>query len=515
MAKGRSSDLSDRQLSGNRNKSALHSCMRAWAGFALLALPTMLLGMDLTLLHLLMPAIALDLQPSTTQALWILDAYGFLIAGFLLTMGWLGDRVGRRRLLMFGLTGFALASIAAAFAISAGMLIAARAALGIAGATLMPSTLALISNLFQEQRQRALAIGMWATMWGIGYALGPLVGGLLLEKFWWGAAFLIAVPVTLLVLLLAPFVLPEYRALNGGACLDVGSVVLSFFAMLPFVYGVKTASESGFSMVALVAMAFGLIAAWLFIRRQARVQNPLIDLAMFRNRAFRAALLILLLTLVAVGGTMFMVAQYLQLVKGHSPVAAGLWMSLAAVAMIAGGIGAPLLARIFRPGSVVAGSLALAAVGYVMLMRVGQADSGLLPVLTSLALAYLCNGTVAALGTDLVVGASPPEKAGSASALTEVVQDLGLSLGVALLGSLASVAYATGVGSYAHLNLDGVRDSLGESLWAASSATSDLSPEVLSQLQQAFMTGLQWVGTVNALCAAVLSVLAALALTRS
>ncbi len=185
------------------------------------------------------------------------------------------------------------------------------------------------------------------------------------------------------------------------------------------------------------------------------------------------------------------------------------------MAMIAGGIGAPLLARIFRPGSVVAGSLALAAVGYVMLMRVGQADSGLLPVLTSLALAYLCNGTVAALGTDLVVGASPPEKAGSASALTEVVQDLGLSLGVALLGSLASVAYATGVGSYAHLNLDGVRDSLGESLWAASSATSDLSPEVLSQLQQAFMTGLQWVGTVNALCAAVLSVLAALALTRS
>lgn len=159
---------------------------RAWAGLALLSLPTIMLGLDLTLLHLALPALALDLKPTSVQALWIMDAYGFFIAGFLITMGTLGDRIGRRKMLLIGSVAFALASVVAAFSTSANMLIVARAALGIAGATLMPSTLALISNLFSDPRQRALGIGIWATMWGVGSALGPVVGGLMLEWFWLG-----------------------------------------------------------------------------------------------------------------------------------------------------------------------------------------------------------------------------------------------------------------------------------------------------------------------------------------
>ncbi|EOJ3049213.1 MFS transporter, partial [Pseudomonas aeruginosa] len=226
------------------------------------------------MLHLILPALALDLQPTSTQALWIMDAYGFLIAGFLITMGTLGDRIGRRKLLLIGAVAFAVASVAAAFSTSANMLIAARAALGVAGATLMPSTLALISNLFPHPRQRALGIGIWATMWGIGYALGPVVGGLLLEWFWWGAAFLIAVPVVILLLILAPFLLPEYRAPKSER-VDLTSVALSLAAMLPFVYGIKQIAKSSLAPDAVVAILAGVLFAWIFVRRQRRLADPL------------------------------------------------------------------------------------------------------------------------------------------------------------------------------------------------------------------------------------------------
>lgn len=256
---------------------------RAWAGLALLSLPTIMLGVDLTLLHLTLPALALDLSPTSTQALWIMDAYGFFIAGCLITMGTLGDRIGRRKLLLIGSVAFAIASVVAAFSTNAGMLIAARAALGIAGATLMPSTLALISNLFANPRQRALGIGIWATMWGVGSALGPVVGGLMLEWFWWGAAFLLVVPVVVLLVLLGPFVLPEYRAPNTER-IDLSSVLLSLAATLPFVYGLKQIAKEGIVLGAVSAIIVGLWFAWLFVRRQRRLPDPLLDLSLFSNR---------------------------------------------------------------------------------------------------------------------------------------------------------------------------------------------------------------------------------------
>ncbi len=485
---------------------------REWLGLALLALPTILLGLDLTLLHLALPALAADLQPTSMQALWIMDAYGFMIAGFLITMGTLGDRIGRRKLLMMGAAAFAAASALAAFSTSAVMLIAARALLGIAGATLMPSTLALITNMFADPRQRALGFGIWATMFALGMALGPVVGGVLLEHFWWGAAFLIAVPIVGLLLVLAPLLLPEYRAPQAGR-LDLASVGLSLAAMLPVVYGIKQIAKDGFGLHPVGALAVGLVFAVLFVRRQQRLADPLLDISLFANRAFSVALIVLLFGLVAVGGTMLLVTQYLQLVAGFSPLVAGLWMGPPALAMVAAGVTAPLIARRVRPGFVVAGALGLSVVGYLMLTRLDNSASGVGIVVAGFSLAYLGLGTIAALGTDLVVGSAPADKAGSASAMSETVQDLGVSLGIAVLGSLATAIYRRtmldripeGLGREAH-------EAVGDSLWAATSVASELPAGLIEEAQAAFTVGFSSAAVVSAVSVSVLAVLAAVSL---
>lgn len=486
---------------------------REWLGLALLSLPTMLLGLDLTLLHLTLPALAADLQPSSTQALWIMDAYGFMIAGFLMTMGTLGDRIGRRRLLMIGATAFAAASVFAAFSTSPVMLIAARAALGISAATLMPSTLALISNIFKDPQQRALGFGIWATMFGVGYALGPVVGGLLLELFWWGAAFLIAVPVVLTLLILAPFLLPEYRAPNAER-LDLVSVALSLAAMLPVIYGIKQVAKYGLTIDALIGVAIGMAFAILFVRRQQRLADPLLDLNLFTNKAFSVALIVLLVGLIAVGGAMLLVAQYLQLVLGYSPFGAGLWMGLAALAMIAGGVTAPLIARHIRPGYVVAASLVLSAIGYGLLAIIGRdASLGVALAVIGLALAYLGNGTIAALGTDLVVGSAPPEKAGSASAMTETVQDLGISLGIAILGSVSTAVYRQMIELRTPQTLgEPTQQAVTDSLWAALAVQAELPPGLIEDARAAFIAGFNGASAVSAISVAFLAILAAVAL---
>ncbi|MEH3148597.1 MAG: MFS transporter [Methylobacterium frigidaeris] len=485
---------------------------RPWLGLALLALPTLLLGLDLTLLHLALPALAADLRPTATQALWIVDAYGFMIAGFLVTMGTLGDRIGRRRLLMIGAAAFALASVAAALSTGAGMLIAARAALGVAGATLMPSTLALITTLFADPRRRALAIGIWATTFALGMALGPVVGGVVLDRFGWQAAFLVALPVVGLLLALAPVLLPEYRA-PRAAGLDLVSVGLSLAAMLPMIYGLKHLARDGFTPDAGGAVAAGAVVAILFVRRQRRLADPLLDLGLFAGRAFGVALVVLLFGLVAVGGTLLLVAQYLQGVVGLLPLAAGLWMGLPALAMVAAGVTAPLLARRVRPGFVVAGALALSALGYALLAGAGTGPSGLGLVLAGFSLAYLGLGVIAALGTDLVVGSAPPEKAGSASALSETVQDLGASLGVALLGSLSGAIYRRAIVRHVPDDLPGdLRAALLDGLWSVLAVAPDLPVGLIGQARAAFTAGLAGASAVSAIGVAILAVFAAVAL---
>ncbi|MFY1593211.1 MFS transporter [Micromonospora sp. WMMD737] len=458
---------------------------RAWAGMALLALPTFLLGLDVTVLYLVLPAMAADLAPSATQTLWIMDAYGFLLAGFLVTMGTLGDRVGRRRLLMIGIAAFAAVSVLAAFAPSAELLIAARALLGIAGATLMPSTLSLISNMFPDPQQRAVAIGVWATMFAAGMAAGPIVGGVLVDRFWWGAAFLFAVPVAVIVLL-GRALLPEYADPHAGR-LDLTSVALSLTAILPIVYAIKHAAGEGFDASVVIAVVVGVIAGTAFWRRQSRLADPLLDVSLFRNRAFSVALTVLLVGLLGMGGTMYLVTQYLQLVEGLSPFVAGLWMGPPALAMFAAGIGAPVLARRIRPGYVMGGTLGVSLVGYALLATAGLDDE--LPVAVGFAFVYLGLGAIAALGTDIVVGAAPAAKSGSAASLSETVQELGIAIGVAILGSLTTAIYRTHLTVPAGLS-DGEATALIDSLSSAVAIADDLPPAALVDAQLAFTTGL-------------------------
>lgn len=475
-----------------------------WAGLAVLALPTVLLGLDLTVLHLALPSLAADLRPSATQELWIVDSYGFMIAGLLITMGTLGDRIGRRRLLMIGGVAFVVASLTAAYAPTPEVLIASRAALGVAGATLMPSTLALIGDMFHDARRRALAIGLWATFFAGGMAAGPLVGGVLLQHFWWGAAFLLAVPMIGVMLVLAPLLLPEYRAPQSGR-LDLPSVLLSLSAILSVVYALKEFAKTGPTSGVFAATVVGAVFLVVFVRRQLVLDSPLLDMTLFGNRAFSVALGMMLIGLVGVGGTMFLTTQYLQLIEGLSPLAAGLWFGPPALMMMLSSILAPVLTRWIRPGYVVAGVLALSSVGYALMGLVGM-SGGLFPVVTAFSLVYLGLGAIAALGTDLVVGAAPKEKAGSASAMSETVQELGLAVGIAVVGSLSAAVYTGRMREETLTDLpDDTARIVENSLSGASSVSGEIPEQVLDQAKEAFLAGLNitgWTGAVVTLALA-------------
>jgi DHA2 family multidrug resistance protein-like MFS transporter len=412
---------------------------REWIGLAVLALPCLLYSMDLTVLNLAVPALAADLKPSAAQLLWIVDIYGFLVAGSLITMGTLGDRIGRRRLLLTGAAAFGAASVLAAFANSAPMLILARAVLGIAGATLAPSTLSLIRSMFQDDRERTFAIGVWVSSFSVGGAIGPVVGGVLLEYFWWGSVFLAAVPVMALLLAVGPILLPEYRDPNAGR-MDLPSAAMSLVAVLAVIYGIKHSAEHGFSWLPAAAVVLGLAVGLLFVRRQRQLAHPLIDLSLFRTPAFSAALAINMLALFAAFGFFLFIAQYLQLVLGMSPLEAGLWTAPSGIAFVAGSMLAPMLVRHIPPAQVIAAGLVVSALGFMVLTQIGGPNS-LAVLMAGLLLFSLGLAPVGTLTTDLVMGSAPPERAGAASAISETSFELGGALGIAVLGSIIVAAY--------------------------------------------------------------------------
>ncbi|GAA3646573.1 MFS transporter [Nonomuraea antimicrobica] len=483
----------------------------------MLALPTLVLAMDVTVLYLAVPHLVADLGPDSEQMLWITDIYGFMIAGFLVTMGTLGDRIGRRRLLLWGAAAFGVASVAAAYAPSAEALIAARALLGIAGATLMPSTLALIGNMFQNARQRGTAIGVWAASLSGGAALGPVVGGALLESFGWGAAFLIGVPVMALLLVGGPLLLPEHRDTTAGRP-DLFSVVLSLVAMLAIVYGVKLLSHGGDPVLSGGIVLAGLVAGTVFWRRQRGLAHPMLDVALFRNRAFTGALLVLLLAMTATAGTYLFVTRFLQGVEGLPPLAAGLWLVPSSLAMILTSLAAPALARRAPTRVVVAGSLAVSAVGFLLLALLDQ-EAGLPLLIAGIVVVYVGQGPIMALGTDLVVGSAPPEKAGSAAAMSETSAELGLALGVAALGSVGAAVYRHTVPGALPVGLppettSAVRDSIEAAVAATAHLPPALTHAVMASARAAFSSGLNLVAGIGAAVTLVLVVLA-LALLRT
>ena len=425
------------------NTPAPRAGRREWLGLAVLALPCVVYAMDLTVLNLALPALSAALRPSATELLWIVDIYGFLVAGALITMGSLGDRIGSRRLLMIGAVLFAAASVLAAFSTSATMLIAARALLGLAGATIAPSTLALIRGLFADPRQRTVAIGVWVTSYSAGAAIGPLAGGALLELFWWGSVLLLGVPVMVLVLVLGPRLLPEQRDPDAGR-LDLVSAALSLGAVLAVVYGLKHAADKGGDTTSMAWIAGGFAAGGLFVRRQHRLTHPLIDMKLFRARAYSAALTANLAIFFVVFGMSLFIAQYLQTVLGLSPLVAGLWSVPAALGFIVGASVAPRLLARWSAAGLTAVGLAIGALGYLI---TGLADGALAPIVAGSTIGAIGGGIVITLVTDIVVTAAPPECAGAASATSETSAELGGALGIAILGAVGSAVYqASAVG---------------------------------------------------------------------
>ena len=488
---------------------------REWTGLAVLALACLLYAMDLTVLHLAVPALSEDLRPSSTQLLWITDIYGFMVAGFLVTMGTLGDRIGRRRLLLSGAAAFGLVSVAAAFSTSPEMLIASRALLGIAGATLAPSTLSLIFSMFQDPRQRTTAIGVWITSFSAGGAIGPVVGGVLLEHFWWGSVFLLTLPVMALLLILGPRVLPEYRD-PGAERLDLVSAALLLVAVLTATFGVKEIAQDGLSWPVVSSILAGLVLGVIFVRRQLRLADPMIDPRLFRIPAFNAALATNLLGIFIAVGYFLFVAQYLQLVLGLSPLRAGLWSLPSAAALIIGSNLAPHLLRRVRPAYVIGTGLALAAIGLGVLTRVGgSADLAILVTasfVVSLGLAPVFTAT-----TDLIVGSAPPERAGAASGISETGSELGGALGIAILGSIGVAIYRSrladslpaGIPSQAEVV---ARDTLGGAVGVAQQLPAGVGATLLATARDAFTTGLQVTAGISAVVAIGIAVLATVTL---
>jgi MFS transporter, DHA2 family, multidrug resistance protein len=456
---------------------------RQWIGLAVLALPALLVAIDVFVMLLALPHLSTALGASSTQQLWIMDVYGFILAGFLITMGTLGDRIGRRKLLLIGAASFGAASVLAAYSRTPEMLIAARALLGLAGATLAPSTLSLLSTMFRDPKQRGLAIGIWFMCFIGGTAIGPVVGGAMLGSFWWGSVFLLGVPAMVLLLVVGPILLPEYR--DGGAGrLDLFSVVLSLCAILPLIYGLKELAKAGWQPVPLLAIVFGLAFGIAFARRQRKLADPLLDLKLFGNRTFSVALGSMMLGTMLTGAMMMFSTTYLQLVDDLPAFDAGLWMLPVAAASIVSLLFAPLLGRRLNKAYLIGGGLVVSVAGLVILTQV---QPGMSPAVLILgwSVINLGAGPFVALGTDLVIGSAPPQKAGSAAAINETSGEFGYALGIAVLGSIGTMVYRASLPS----GTPG-RDSITEAVAAGSAA--------LDQAKTAYANGLHVVAAIAA-----------------
>ena len=463
---------------------------RQWFALVVLMLPTLLVSIDNTVLSFALPSIARDLLPSATAQLWIVDAYPLVLAGLLVAMGNLGDRFGRRRMLLIGASGFGVVSVIAAFVDQASWLIAARVLLGIFGAMIMPSTLSLLRSLFVDRRQRRLAIAIWATGFSAGSAVGPLVGGVLLEHFWWGSVFLIAVPLLLPLLILAPVLIRESRDPSPGP-FDLPSILLSMLALAPSVYAIKEIATEGFGILPAVLIAMGLASGALFVRRLLAQDNPMLDMRLFRVPSFSGAVIVNLVSVFSLVGFLYFITQHLQLVLELSPFDAAIALAPGTVVIVVAGLSVVPIVRRVRPGFVMAIGLSLSLLAYASIAIIG-ADATLFSLILAFCVLGAGIGAAETLSNDLIISSVPADKAGAASGVSETAYELGAVLGTAVLGSVLTAAYRSSLvvpDGLAAADATAARETLGGAVEVAQKLPAGLGSDLLESARGAFDSG--------------------------
>jgi len=493
------------------NRSALKAQPKEWIALAVLSLPCAVYAMDRTVLNLALPRISAELKPTSAQLLWIVDIYVFVLAGLLITMGALGDRIGRRRLLLVGALAFAAASVLAALSTTAPMLITARALLGIGGAALAPSTLSLIRHLFLDPGQRTFAIGIWAASHSVGGALGPLIGGVLLQSFGWASVFWIGVPVMALLLMLGPLLLPEFRS-SRGARMDFFSAGQSLGAVLLLVHGFKEIAAQGWQLSAAISIALGIGVGIAFIRRQRRTEVRLVDLSILRAPTFAVALFAYTLGCFVASGIALFIAQYLQLVLGFEPFKAALYTLPSTVGFAVGSTLVPMIARLMAPAQTMSAGSLLAATGLWLIMQIDE-DSGSGIFLVGLFAFSLGLASVFIQAIALMVSSVPPDRVGEASAVSETGSEFGAALGMAALGSIGTAVYS---GSIAGAMPSGLapeamqvaRDTLGGAVELAHQLPGEVRELLLHAARAAFDNSFHIVVSLGAVITIVIAITA-------
>lgn len=461
---------------------------RLWVALAAILLGQFVVSIDLTILNIALPEITREVKPTSDQLLWIVDIYSLILAGFLIATSSLSDRFGRKKMLLTGFLIFGIGSLLVLLVTEPEQLIAIRAFLGIGGATIMPVTISMIRSIFIDSKDRAIAVAAWSAVSAVGMAVGPLLGGFLLEHFNWHSAFLINVPLVGAAFLLGVFAMPEVRLKNPGRFDIIGSLV-ALAGMIALLWGIKhLAAELEFDLAGVSAVAVGLILMALFVLRCLKVKNPLVDLSLFRSKTFTAGVIATMACTFALAVLLYMLAQWLQLVNGDSTLESGLHLIPMSIATLISSLGAAALAMRYQARHVVAGGLSLAAAAMIMLFFF-RYDVTLVPVIVSTCMVGLGTGSLA-IGASLIMAETPIDKASSAGSLQEISYDLGNVLGVAILGSFASIVYRADLGSGAlrAMGLDSVSIDAAQQSFAATIEIAQAYglPELVRRGAQAF-----------------------------
>ncbi len=491
---------------------------RTWVGLAVLVLPMLLVAIDSMVLVFALGEITAELEPSGAQQLWILDIYSLMLAGLLVTMASLGDRFGRRKVLLIGAVFFAIASVIGALSTEAWMLIAARALLGMSGAAIMPGTLSLIRNMFLDRNERRTAMAMWAAVGALGAAAGPIVGGALIEAFSWHAAFLMNIPVMVLLLILAPFLVPESRNPHPGR-IDYSSIVLSLAGMIAVIYGVKTFAEGDDPSIAIVTFLAGLLLLVLFVVRQLRMPVPMIDVRLFTGRVFTGAVVTNFLSMFALVGAMFALTQFLQLVAGLSIIESALWMLPQALVSAGAGFVAAALAKRIPTSIIVMAGLLVTAGGFAILLTLTPETEPWV-IAVALCLVGLGAGVGLTLTNDIIMSSVRPEESGRAAAISNSGYEVGTSFGIAVLGSVLLGFYRTNLEDSVPAGLPGdvleaAQETLAAALLYAEQLSGNVGAALASAAMESFTTALSLTGGIASAILVAVAIFAGIMLRAS